>query len=102
MNTWRDPAQRDDKGPDHPAREFGHEPLIFHMTYRGPETEQETILRLWLKVQNKGKGSFAASTDSHGTIKVTKVGERLYNVVIRERGKEVRSYDESDDARALS
>lgn len=89
----KDERQLDDKRPDHPAREFGHEPIVKGtfdpLTAR--ESDEEAIRRLVSKVSSKGLGSFATVTVKQHTVKVEligiKRGENVYRWTIREKGR---------------
>lgn len=84
-----DPNQLDDKRPNHPAREFGHEPFVqgsFNLLTE-VESDESTLLRLVSKLH--AVGSCAASTIGQRTVKAEMVSYDVprYCWVIREKGK---------------
>lgn len=86
-----DDRQLDDKRPDHPAREFGHEPVV-KGTYdplTSAESEEQTMLRL--KDKLRAIGSLATSTIGHRTVKVERVSYDVpcFRFTIREKGEVV-------------
>jgi len=84
-----DERQLDDKRISHPAREFGHEPIVKGTFNPLTEAESEGATLMRLAGGLHAIGSFRTSTLNQRTVKVTLVSYDTprYEWVIRERGK---------------
>lgn len=86
-----DPNQLDDKRKNHPAREFGHEPIVVGYGICSLSQPQESDEQVLLRLSDglHGVGSCASSTIKQHTVSVEMVSYDAprFRWEIKERGK---------------
>lgn len=84
-----DPRQQDDKRPDHPAREFGHEPIVkgSFPLWTVRETDEQVLMRLSEGLYSVG--SLKGSTFGGRTVQVEMVSYEVprFRWIVREKGE---------------